>query len=746
DSADGDKLTESVSGAAVGTFATRPRLVDGVRGKGVRLHAEPAQPRDRVTGLALDAAKLQVESGKPFTLSFWARRPEPFAGNTRPPEKLFLLAAQTDPASVSRRSIAISHVAATAAVVVSEVPIRVARPVPPSIGQTQKDVAASGWNHYVFSRDDKNRLWLWVNGQTTATDRRPAPVWPLAYHDFGLCVAGHDEHGLGIIPPGPATMDLDDFCLFDRALSAEEIVRLAGSPNAAVAARPDGANADPRPEPYITAIAPAPKYAGDPVPPATDFKGLIYYMNFDEVKDRKVKESLSSGDVATSQNIEPTDGVRGKAVRMVTGNPAGTEAGLSLWKPKLEIVAGEPFTFAMWVRPGNAPTHPCDLLFVRNTERPSGVVTALSLRRELNEFTVLLGRGRTPVESTVKVAARQPVPFKDWTHLALTRAANGDVRWAINGQQCALTPPPFTQGFKFDTLTFGWTAGPASLLDMDEFCVFDRVLTDDEIAKLAGSPKVTPETALVAPPKPPAPAAAKPPAPPPPVPATAAKYAGGPVPAAADFPGLKYYLTCDEIDGTAVKEAVSGKSVGKLNPGAGLTDGVRGKALRLTHDTKAGGAAKAGLVLDGAALKVAAEKPFTISYWARKRPSEPAPRVATILTTSGGPKNPVLFTSLTNARSTFSIRPADPRAGQFPIGEGKPIQESAAWNHFAVVRDEKNLIGWYTNGVKSSMPDRDFPGAIGFDELHVVRTALSNSKVQADIDEVAVFDRALTDD
>lgn len=482
DSLDGGQLTESVGKTAVGAFASTPRLVDGVRGRAVRISADPARPKDRVVGLSLDAAKLRVDPSKPFTLTFWARRVESPADRSRPPEKIIFVAAQSDPKAVGRRSFALSHVGGTAMARLSEASIQSERGTGGWASVTHKEVAPFGWNHYALTRDEKNRLWLWVNGETTWVDPRPAPVWPLWYDDFGVGVAGHDESGLGVISPGPAVLDLDDFALFDRALTEDEIVKLAGSPN--VAGRPAAASADPAPSVHIAVIKPAAKYAGGAVPPATDFKGLTYYLPFNDLSNASVKEVVSGKSVGVNKWSEPTDGPRGKAVRVVAGSRGAGSAAVSLSHAPPEVGFGKPFTMAVWVRAADGSAASQEFDVIRSRDRTGNRLTMFSLRRQLNEYAVLTGEGFATIEQSLKPTAVQQFPKGEWTHLAVTRGEKGEVRWAINGQVCGRTPPPFVHALKFEDLSLGWGQAGPFVLDIAEFCVFDRALTEDELKKL----------------------------------------------------------------------------------------------------------------------------------------------------------------------------------------------------------------------------------------------------------------------
>ncbi|HUR55686.1 MAG TPA: LamG-like jellyroll fold domain-containing protein, partial [Gemmataceae bacterium] len=223
------------------------------------------------------------------------------------------------------------------------------------------------------------------------------------------------------------------------------------------------------------------------------------------------------------------------------------------------------------------------------------------------------------------------------------------------------------------------------------------------------------------------------------------KYAGAEVPPATDFKNLRYYLTCDDIDTKQVKEAVSGMLVGKLGDRVEVTDGVRGKALRMTVERRNGQAERvAGIELDPKALAVDANKPFTLSFWVRRDPAviSPAPQLNAVL--AGGEKGkPVLNCAVMPAHAAAMVQDTGPEQR---VGRIAPAR-THEWTHCALVRDDKNRVAWWVNGGPTAVPataPAEFAGELAYEFFDLVSPVIG--MVRLDIDEFALFDRALTDD
>ena len=96
------------------------------------------------------------------------------------------------------------------------------------------------------------------------------------------------------------------------------------------------------------------------------------------------------------------------------------------------------------------------------------------------------------------------VPTKGWTHFALTRDEKGTVRLVVNGAVTNVSPTPYTAEVRFTAIALVYqVTGAFTAAEFDEFCLFDRALTDDELGWLAGG-KPVPKAVAVASKEPPA--------------------------------------------------------------------------------------------------------------------------------------------------------------------------------------------------------------------------------------------------
>jgi hypothetical protein len=321
------------------------------------------------------------------------------------------------------------------------------------------------------------------------------------------------------------------------------------------------------------------------VPAASDFPGLKVYLACDELKDGALTESVGKKAAGKVEAGEVVDGVRGKALRLrheARGPAAKAGVDLSDLKDVFQIPANGPFTLGVWVRPVESGPGVAPSLLRGEAGTPDTARRLLLVA--VTPTTVHVNLHETPTagaKGTRSVGLSGPSPpTPTWRHLALVRDDKGELQLLVNGVEIdrVQTVPG---ELKFDTLGLVRSNGlQRSAVDVDELCLFGRALSAEELKKLAG---YTGENDLNRPPAP----AKEPPAPPPvgPAPKGPVPYTGGPVPAASDFPGLKVYLACDELNGRTLVEAVGKKAAGKVDAGE-LVDGVRGKALRLGHEAK----------------------------------------------------------------------------------------------------------------------------------------------------------------
>jgi hypothetical protein len=608
--------------------------------------------------------------------------------------------------------------------------------------------ADARWHHVALVRDTEprtltpQRLILYLDGKPVRTAEGnyatflPGPLTggttgqvgivrvpnPAGALDREWAPAGAARH------PDRLAAAIDEVCVYDRPLVEKEIRYLAGRE----AAVPTDLDRPPPVAPVPRSVAPA--YRGGPVPPATDFPGLKFYLTLDDAGGDTLTDAVSGKVAGTVDGGLRTDGVRGGALRVLPFRPnAGKVPGVLLTGPKdaLRVEAGKPFTMAVWAR---AP----DLRFAGVTpifgsspgvpQQERRLSFRLSPRTAEVTFLPSERRGGT----LYPIVVRQNLTDEDrWHHFALTRNEAGLLRLLVDGRERVPQQPRPRYTGEIGYETFG-LAGPVAGLavDLDEFCIFDRELSDDELRRLAGRGAEADRALLLAPP--------------PRRGTDLLPYAGRPVPAATDFPGLKLYLACDELTGGALVEAVGKKTVGSLEGGE-LVDGVRGKALRLSHDERVRHGKPA---VDLSDLRddfhVPANGPFTLALWVRQ--VVPSPRLSTRALGAGAGTQPVsrwLNLDVMAGSATLLL-------GERGAAKGRvvnvPFSEKTAplgtWYHLALVRDEKGEVRCLVNGVESGPGRaRQFPGELRYDTLGLVQSFEGRAVV--DVDELCLFDRAL---
>jgi hypothetical protein len=735
DEFDGRATPEGVSKAVV--RADLAKQIDGVRGRGLRVWNQLADP-----GLDLTAHReaIAAAGGGAFTIAVWVRVPDPQIGQVSVWDTKDWRTGTTHgrlsfrAGTVSLTLLSSSNSSAT-----------VEAKTPP----------AGEWCHLAVTRDEKGEVRLVVNGEPARGPRQELSAG-LPFRAFGL---------VRNVNPMRTALDLDEFCVFDRALAADELRRLAGAapmPGDLDRAPPKVATPAPK-----TPAEPPPadmakgqqRYSGGPVPPASDFPGLKFYLDFDASDGKTVREAVSKADIKAGV-AEPTDGVRGKALR-VTHQKDQTYTGLDLTDQRdtFRVAAGRPFTMAAWVRlPSRVPSvtvwtsegrEQSSLLFTLRV----GAGTASGSGSASLALTNVADRTTPGKRSYVRTAAKTP-PVGEWFHLAVTRDEKGEIRLAVNGRPDDGPRQVITSEMVFGHFGLVRTTGTRPVaIDVDEFCLFDRALSGDELLRLAGREAEAKAKAPAAPATP-APARPDPPGNPPPLAVAknkdVAAYSGPAVPAASDFPGLKVYLACDELAGGALTESVGKKPAGTVDAGE-LVDGVRGKALRLSHDRRTRPGKQAADLSDlKDAFRIPANGPFTLAVWVR--PVDINTRSTTMVLKAD-------VQDRTNPRwMSLGVLPGSASAmfGELPRGAGPKDALGArfyepktppvgAWCHHAVVRDDKGEVRYFVNGVESTAvlaKPQTFAGELRYDVLGLVQSP--DGKVVIDVDELCLFDRALS--
>jgi hypothetical protein len=240
----------------------------------------------------------------------------------------------------------------------------------------------------------------------------------------------------------------------------------------------------PKPNPAVPLATPE-----SPPPPASILPGLILYWNLDEGDGNGAGDASGKGNHGAIKGAQWTQGIRGKAL-CFKGKGDYVDAGTST---QLNFAANAPFTIACWVR----------------TSEPEGTLMAFrNSKTKKPAIQLTLRRGGI----TAAVTTDNHAPHKDvaldgpaindgrWHHVALTRDAK-HVALHVNGRMlCSVASThasgAITTDLRMLALESYWAKdqGPpaAAFFNgcIDEFCIFNRALSFDEMQTLARSAKV----------------------------------------------------------------------------------------------------------------------------------------------------------------------------------------------------------------------------------------------------------------
>jgi hypothetical protein len=231
---------------------------------------------------------------------------------------------------------------------------------------------------------------------------------------------------------------------------------------------------------------PTPRPAALPkAPPAAgDLRGLAGYWSLDEGQGDQAGNAAGNRQAAAVHQGKWVPGVRGQALGFARPD-SYVDLGTS---DDLNFPAGSPFALALWVQPAAA----------------SG--TVLSLRHRTDESPVLdvtLKGGQVVVTlrydgnvlGTVHKLVGGKIDDGTWHHVIVLRDAVGQLQLYVDGagvQNTATARGSLTTNLRALGREQRWMIHNPDRGDpnyegcMDEFCVFKRVLTMDEIRKLAG--------------------------------------------------------------------------------------------------------------------------------------------------------------------------------------------------------------------------------------------------------------------
>ncbi len=715
DSISGTAVPEVVSGKAVGTL-TGGTLTNGQRGKALRVSV-PGSSSAPALALGDQAGAFRVPAEHPFTFSLWVRA-EPSAGTFTPSLNVFVGESKPVPGTNDHLQLRIGLERDFGRILASH------SVTGRSTGQRQnaanpvfKTPPQGEWLHLVLIRSQKNQVQALVNGRQQAFVLKYP--FPIEFETLGMFWAS-----------GAMTVEVDELCLFDRALAPDELARLGGRP-VGESPPPDDPPRWPSPPPPVgTAPQPgtaAPIATPHPVPPATALEGLQFYLDCDAASDGTVTESVSDKQVGKGAGLQLTDGARGKALRLTHEalSPVLYALDLSDQNDKFVVAVDRPFTLAFWARPvADGPRAPNFVLAfdghtVPGPKEHRGLHLALNpLQRLADALYEDHPNGPTQAGVSQRVMAPLPEPGR-WTHVALVRNPKNEMRLVVNG-----VPAPNPQSgrieLRYDRIGFVRSLAGAAICDVDEVCLFNRALTADELAQLAGQK---------------------------PGPAGSSDQVPDVVPAASDFSGLRFHLSCDAIEGAAVRESVSGKLVGK-GRGLKLVPGVRGKGIRVTAGGPVGGP-REGLDLGASAdaLAVGEGKPFTLAVWARTDNWNWTRAGPTLVNGKFVDTNKARFFAFYYTKSGLGMLltggapeisgPAASGTVEFPA--------TKEWVHLVLTRDDKGTVRWAVNGHHRPVTTGGtYPGEFRFTELALGWQQATTFTV--DFDEFCLFDRVLTDD
>jgi hypothetical protein len=236
----------------------------------------------------------------------------------------------------------------------------------------------------------------------------------------------------------------------------------------------------------------------------------------------------------------------------------------------------------------------------------------------------------------------------------------------------------------------------------------------------------------------------------------AARYDGPPVPAPSTLKGLVLYMPLDETAGESATDTVGGKPLGKLGGGAKFVPGVRGNGL----DVTAAGA-KLDLSAAAAAFRFGPADPYTVAVWYRAYH-----RFGYVLHASSPDNVKARMSILLGWGKVIGFAEsqpyvADPKSGfklsdaRLEAGLDQARADDDRWHHFAMTHagkgsDEgKNL---YIDG--RLVRSRRIVTQIDLKAIERVQVGgpspdaatLSSTGFTGMVDELCVFDRALTAD
>jgi len=402
-------VKDSVSGKLFGNLQKPVRPGQGASGVGLNF------PEAGHEFVAQDVDAFGALNDKPITIAIWFCARD-MAGN------LFTLSP--------------SNISASKKIIRLALDAKNAKLDWPSGDSIDAPVPSDGqWHHFAVSRtfsDNHERIKLYIDGVDVCQTEIDLQT---DLSDLNTLKFGGGQFVGGV----------DEFAIFQRALSKEEIRKISG-------VSLDRPSMDPK-----------------------LLRENALHLPMDGTRNGRLIDGSTGNPVgAIRGRTEGTDGVRGTAVRFqgeVTGKSESL-INLSDIADRFSVNDALACSISFWIR-------------------PSGSATML----KNDKFELTVSSASEAAEAKVKLAVLEPsndhpgltapfYPEQDWCHIVLTRDATGSVRLFANGNKVDSDLPPTilsNTGSLFQSLL--WCDSPC---DVDEVAVFRRELPAGEIMLMFG--------------------------------------------------------------------------------------------------------------------------------------------------------------------------------------------------------------------------------------------------------------------
>jgi hypothetical protein len=226
-----------------------------------------------------------------------------------------------------------------------------------------------------------------------------------------------------------------------------------------------------------------------------DIPGLIAYWSFDDGVQQgdglMLRDDANPNHIAVLHNVQPIDdGARGKALRF-NGVTSAVDIGNS---SDFTIGPGAEFAIAGWVR-----TTATRGAVVSNRAELTGAPVIDVTVTNAGLLVAQVRPDGAETDQPVELGSRAPITDGRWHHFALMRRAgfpavidlfiDGELRTSGHSPTSgdAITTDLRALGYERYWAKARVGLDPAYFLgDIDEFCIFNRALTEAEVKKLAG--------------------------------------------------------------------------------------------------------------------------------------------------------------------------------------------------------------------------------------------------------------------